>query len=492
MALDRQYKNKFIFVLLAILVIRLIAMWLVPLTDTTEARYAEIARKMLETGDWITPQFDYGVPFWAKPPLSTWVSALSMKFLGVNEFASRLPSLLCCLALLIFMYDWLKEHKKNIALLSVVILSTSFLFFGSAGLVMTDLCLIFASTLAMTSFWNAVVVNKGKVWGYIFFISLAIGLLAKGPLILVLVGLPTGIWVLLNRQLKTVWVRLPWFTGTLLTFAIAAPWYYVAEQHTPGFLQYFIVGEHFSRFLISGWKGDMYGHAHSEPLGMIWLFLLFGFTPWIGLVAVYLVKYRRALSWTPIFNDSWLNYLTLWSSMPIIFFTFAHNIISPYVLPAMPACAILFAEFFVRFNRKDNKFNQKIIFLLSMSIPALSIIALTVFYFKPELSPKRSEKDLVSKYQALRDNEKSLLIYYNVRVYSADFYSAGKAKVMKEKTDLETLFENNSTDFLAVNRKFENPEIDNLLKKNFTKVGEFHGTFLFQECDINKHSVCNL
>jgi len=465
-------------------------MWLVPVTDTTEARYAEIARKMLETGDWITPQFDYGIPFWAKPPLSTWVSALSMKIFGVNEFASRLPSLVCCLALLSFMYSWLKKYKNNIALLSVVILSTSLLFFICAGLVMTDLCLIFASTLAMVAFWNAVVAHEHKYWGYIFFICLAIGLLAKGPLILVLVGLPTGSWTILNGQLKIIWARLPWINGTLLMFALAAPWYYLAEQHTPGFLQYFIVGEHFSRFLISGWKGDMYGHAHSEPLGMIWLYLLLGFTPWIGLVAVLIVKHSSRFTWRPLVSNSWLNYLLLWSVMPIVFFTFAHNIISPYVLPAMPACAILIAEFFVAFNLKNNKLNQKNIFWLSMLIPILAIVILVFLFLKPQLSPKRSEKDLVKKYYELRDNEHSRLIYYRQRVYSAEFYTKGKAKVMTTREEFKKLLENDTTDFIAIENRFDSDEIANLLKNNFMKVANFHGTVLYKECDIHKHSIC--
>lgn len=490
MALDRQYKNKLLWVLLVMLLLRLVAMWLIPLTDTTEARYAEIARKMLETDNWVTPQFDYGVPFWAKPPLSTWVSAISMKLFGVNEFASRLPSLLCCLALLLFMYSWLKEHKNNIAVLSIVILSTSVLFFGSAGMVMTDLCLILSSTLAMISFWNAVVANKGKMWGYVFFVSLAIGLLAKGPLILVLAGLPTGMWALLNRQLNPVWSRLPWITGTLLAAILAAPWYYVAEQHTPGFLQYFIVGEHFSRFLISGWKGDMYGHAHSEPLGMIWLYLIFGFIPWIGLVATLLVRHRSELSWRPLLKDNWLNYLFLWSSMPIVFFTFAHNIISPYALPAMPACAILMAEFFVRFNNNDNQFNKKNIFILSILIPCLSILVLSFLFFKPNLSPKRSEKDLVGKYHELRDSEKSLLVYYGWRVYSAEFYTAGKTKAIHTKDEIDQLLENDTTDFLAVEKRFDSVEIASVLKNNFIKIGTFQETTLYRECNIHNHSIC--
>lgn len=56
-----------LYALLALLLVRLVLMAWLPLTDTTEARYAEIARKMLETGNWVTPLHDYGVPFWSKP-----------------------------------------------------------------------------------------------------------------------------------------------------------------------------------------------------------------------------------------------------------------------------------------------------------------------------------------------------------------------------------------------------------------------------------------
>ena len=73
---------------------RLLLNAILPLMDKTEARYAEIARIMYETNNWITPQIDYGVPFWAKPPLNTWLSALSMKVFGVNEFAVRFPAFL--------------------------------------------------------------------------------------------------------------------------------------------------------------------------------------------------------------------------------------------------------------------------------------------------------------------------------------------------------------------------------------------------------------
>ncbi len=92
--------------LVLLLAARLLAMFLVPLTDSTEARYAEIARKMVETGNWITPQFDYGVPFWAKPPMHTWLSALGIEAFGPSPFAARLGILVSAIATLAILWLW--------------------------------------------------------------------------------------------------------------------------------------------------------------------------------------------------------------------------------------------------------------------------------------------------------------------------------------------------------------------------------------------------
>ena len=93
-ATENKWYKYMTWTMLWLMVLRLIAMWFIPLNETTEARYGEIARKMVETGDWITLYHDYGVPFWAKPPLSTWSSAFFMELFGVNGFWARFPSLL--------------------------------------------------------------------------------------------------------------------------------------------------------------------------------------------------------------------------------------------------------------------------------------------------------------------------------------------------------------------------------------------------------------
>ena len=159
---------------------------------------------MLETGDWLTPQFDYGVPFWGKPPLSTWLAAAAMATFGVDEFAARMPSLLLtvgCGALV-----------GMLALRAAAAIARSgrsrssrrpASSFVAAGAVMTDAALMFGTTLSMVGFWLAVRGRDacGARRRDVFFVGLAIGLLAKGPVAVVLTFLPIGAWMLWTRPL---------------------------------------------------------------------------------------------------------------------------------------------------------------------------------------------------------------------------------------------------------------------------------------------------
>ena len=108
-----------------------------PLMDKTEARYGEIARLMSETGNWITPQIDYGLPFWAKPPLSTWTSALSVSIFGSAEFFVRLPYLIVLVGLALFIGKYTKGHVQSYYLLGIIALSIPE-FYLHAGVVSTD------------------------------------------------------------------------------------------------------------------------------------------------------------------------------------------------------------------------------------------------------------------------------------------------------------------------------------------------------------------
>ncbi|WZB74311.1 hypothetical protein WJ972_26380 [Achromobacter insuavis] len=72
-------------------------------------------------------------------------------------------------------------------------------------------------------------------------------------------------WMLWHRNARASLRALPWAGGIALTLMLALPWYIAAELKTPGFLRYFIVGEHILRFIDPGWEGDRYGSAHNAP-----------------------------------------------------------------------------------------------------------------------------------------------------------------------------------------------------------------------------------
>jgi 4-amino-4-deoxy-L-arabinose transferase-like glycosyltransferase len=277
-------RNQVVFLygtLSAFLFVRLVAMMILPFTDTTESRYAEMARKMVETGNWLAPQDGYGVPFWGKPPLNTWLSAAGMEVFGAGEFAARLPILLSSLAILVLIYVWARSVAgRNTALVSVAVLFSTVAFFGASAFVMTDIPMALGTTLVMVGFWNAVCrVAQDHGWGYAVFLGLAIGMLAKGPVAVVICLIPLVIWLTVRRE----WFllrRLPWLKGSALVLVLTVPWYAAAEWATPGFLRYFIVGEHIERFLVPGWAGDLYGSGHDEAKGMIWIFWTGTIRPW--------------------------------------------------------------------------------------------------------------------------------------------------------------------------------------------------------------------
>ncbi len=422
--------HRIVATLLSILIAcRVVMMVFFPHTDSSEARYAEISRKMVETGDWITPQFDYGIPFWAKPPLSMWMSALGMDLFGVNEFGSRILTFLAAMGIL-----WLvtravrREKDATTGLIAATLLMGMPLFFYCSAAVMTDLALAAGTTLAMVAFRIAVMENSRR-WGYAFFVGLAIGLLAKGPLALVIALPPVVGWILLTSRWRLALKSVPWVTGTLLMLALALPWYLEAENKTPGFLDYFLVGEHWKRFTVRGWKGDLYGNAHSTIPGTIWAYLILVTFPWcLGFFAVPFRRWRNLKSWL-ISREGYGMYWVLWALWPVVFFTPSRNIIATYPLPALPALAILLAGWVT--HQELGIFSWKRFHPLHPALVGLGVGA-AVFaaigtLISPNLAPKRTERELVEVFHHAREDGDRLL-YFGIRRYSAEFYSGGKSE----------------------------------------------------------------
>ena len=470
--------------LAAVIIVRVLSLPLYPLGDTTEARYGEVARLMLASGDWITPANDPGVPFWAKPPLSFWLQAATMAIFGVNEFGARVSSVLLAAivgALLFILARRVQPDRPRAeAWRALLILATAPLFFVVAGAVMTDMALLATMTLSMVGFWLAWT-EQARAWGYAFFAGLGLAMLAKGPVGVVLVGGSLALYWLIaperGENLRRLWRRLPWLGGTLLALAIALPWYALAERKTPGFLQYFIVGEHFKRFTVPGWQGDMYGNAHVEPRGKIWLFFVYAVLPWLPL-AVWAEsarwRARRAaperdanmadagaaaargaldpsapagLALAPRDNPAhdFDRYLLAWTLATPLFFSLAGNTIWSYVLPSMPAFALLLAR-----RLAPGTAPARTGAFVTAAITITLFSAFFLFWLpRAEVQIARSTKAMVAAKNAAAADPAAPLYVLGQLQHSTKFYSRATARHLKD-ADLPALPAQAGEFFLAL------------------------------------------
>ncbi|MCF8476453.1 MAG: glycosyltransferase family 39 protein [Pseudolabrys sp.] len=458
-----------------LLLVRVGAMAVVPLMDTTEARYGEIGRKMAELNDWVTPWFNYGVPYWGKPPFSFWLTAASFDLFGVSAFTARLPHFITSLAIIGLVAWMVRRRDQDAVWPTIVCMSSATVFFISAGTVLTDMELTLGTTLAMLGFWIALEapqaagtdhgVGTQSRWfaGPFFFGGLVIGLLAKGPVALVLVGLPLFLWTACNARWRDVWRQLPWIGGLLLTLLISLPWYLIAEQHTAGFLHYFLVGEHFHRFITPGWHGDLYGNAHPSPFGEIWLFAIVGFLPWSVLIPAAAWRWRqpgaklgamfmssaRAVAATLSrraaggdFDDKyWTSYLLMWGLAPLLLFTAARNVGWTYVLSGLPAAAIFAGQWLTVQSRRGRNITPMLCGGLLLMLGLMFVVAVT--WHQTGAVDKKSAKKLVAVYEQSMAQDATdagssplrkdaahakvpLIFVVWRRPFSAEFYTRGK------------------------------------------------------------------
>lgn len=442
-----------IFTLLALLLVRLWMAYALPLTDTTEARYAEMTRKMVELSNWITPMFDYGVPFWGKPPLSFWVSAIGMELFGSSEFAVRSGILISTLFFMVFFYRWMRSnHLSQFALATLLMLSSSLLFFVSSAVVMTDMILMICTCLSLMFFWKRLSGGPFKD-ECLFYIALGAGLLAKGPIAVIFVAFPVIGWLWLNHQFPTALKIFSPLKGLFIVLLVALPWYLLAEWKTPGFLNYFIVNEHIKRFLIGGFVGDLYGNPHPKPLGSIWLFWLAAFFPWSLYALVSgLFSVKRVLQ---NYRDHklFIQFLILWILAPLVLFTFAHNTIWTYPLPALPATILLLA---ILIKPSEKKLENRQLIIISLLSLTMTIIYLNYSFRVGQNNKqgiKRSQKELVIAFKKQCPEKSCQLLYWQKRFYSADYYSQGTAKVIQNEKEFRRYQQQNKKIYLAFNRK---------------------------------------
>ena len=408
-----------------ILGMRLVGLGLYPVMDTTEARYAEIARKMLQLNDWVVPMYSYEEPFWGKPPLAFWLAAISMDIFGTNAFGARFPAWLCGAGTAFIIYLMVKPDRM-LGCFAALLFVSSKLGYTATGDVTTDPYLMFSVSLAVYGFWQGYVKGNNTAY-FLGFIGMALGLLSKGIVAVVLIGIPVFFWLVLKAQLFTFLFDRRLLLGLLITVAIALPWYLLMESRSPGFLQYFIVGEHFERFVVSDWAGDKYGAGHGRPRGVISFYALDGHLPWpllilafIPAVKSFLPDIRRTVT-----DDRWY-FLIFWALSPILIFSLASNLLSSYYMPGLPPLCILVAKAVLAAHSRSTRKNliATCIVVLALLIPTMkfSTALMSEFWY----DKKRNQKPIIEAFQS--DPRDAPVFYIGGRRFSAEFYSAGQVK----------------------------------------------------------------
>jgi 4-amino-4-deoxy-L-arabinose transferase-like glycosyltransferase len=321
----------------------------------------------------------------------------------------------------------------------------------------------FSTTQVLASFWLAIRYQQ-RFWSWMFFAGCGLGLLAKGPVALVISGMPVFFWTLWRKEWGNLWRRLPWFGGSLLALAIAVPWYALAQIRAPEFLSYFLIGEHIHKFLEPGWNGDRYGFAHAFPHGTIWIFALLCFLPWSATVPALTGKAKEAV-WKDD-DDGWMLFLALWSLASLVFFTLAANIIWTYPLPALPGIALLFTEIMLRLDRR---IPIAVVYGTVLAGAAATLVALVM--------PNRfdySERDMIAAWRRQAPALESRLLYWGYKriEFSAAFYSSGRATTTSDSAAAEALLKNGTRDYI-VSTPGGLERLPRLVREGFEDIGHY-------------------
>jgi 4-amino-4-deoxy-L-arabinose transferase-like glycosyltransferase len=334
-----------LFLLCVFLAIRAVTLPIHPITDDTEARYATVARDMADSGDWITPRvWVHGehVPFLGKPPLHIWATSLSIRLFGANEFAVRFPSLVGAFLIVTLMWVILRRYVDvDITHSAVVMVSSCVLFFVLAGAVVIDMTLalcVTGSVLSYQAFLMETVRARKRLWSLGVFISLGLGFLTKGPVAVVMFGIPVFLWTLLHKRWGTLKDHV-WWAGILVFLGLTVPWFWLAEIRSPGFLKYFFYNENLLRFVTHEY-GDLYGRGHQLPYGTAIAMLLLAGLPWTLWCIVLLFK-KKGREWLISSLKNEPTSLFTLSLMGItLFLCLARQLLLTYLLPVLPFFAV--------------------------------------------------------------------------------------------------------------------------------------------------------
>ncbi|WP_413674096.1 glycosyltransferase family 39 protein [Massilia cellulosiltytica] len=325
-----------LIVFAAVLLYALGARTLVP---PDEGRYAEMAREMFASGDWITTRLN-GIKYFEKPPLQTWMNALSFTLFGLGDWQARLWTGLCgLLGVVLTGVAGTRVFGARIGFYAALVLGSSFYWVACSQIDSLDMGLSGMMTVALCALLIAqrddASESERRNWMLVCWAGMALSVLSKGLIGLVLPGGVLVFYTIFSRD-WAIWKRLHLVKGLLLFFLIATPWFVLVGLKNPEQPHFFFVHEHFDRFLKK--------EHHREAAWYIFFVLLAaGSVPWVGVLVQSLIGAARRDGETTKFRPRLM--LLVWVAFITLFFTKSNSKLPGYILPVFPAVALLVAVY---------------------------------------------------------------------------------------------------------------------------------------------------
>ena len=388
--------------------------WSLPLIDRDEPRFAEASREMIERENYVVPYFNNQYRF-DKPLLAYWAQVGSYRIFGESDLAARFPSVIVAALIALSILAWgTRIGGDQVGWWAAIIFTLSLQVFAHAKAAVADMWLVLFMTLAHWAGYQLSTINYQRLrlrW-WIFYLALAFGFLAKGPIGLVPL-LTIGAIKLQDRQLQ-IGKRFAFVRGIVLTFAVISLWAIPAIIQTNG--EFLRVG--IGRHVIGRSFGTMEGHGGSTLLVYLLLLpfyfitIVISFFPWSIKLPWLLKRLRRP-------RGEIDDYLLAGSAIIFVIFTLVRTKLPHYTLPAFPLLALLLARHLVANNFPLRRFKTiAIAAAASFAAVALIVPPLVASSFPARELFRQSQKDLrpEMEFGAVDFAEPSLVWYFRSRV----------------------------------------------------------------------------
>jgi 4-amino-4-deoxy-L-arabinose transferase-like glycosyltransferase len=320
------------------------------LIGADEPRYAQVAREMLDHHDLVTPTLG-GQAWLEKPPLYYWQAMLSYSVLGVSDTAARIPSAVDATLLVVAIYLFFRRFRPGVQVDAALIAASCAGVVGYARAASMDIGLTATFTIGMLAWW-AWRETRARMYLAVFYIFLALGMLAKGPVAPFLSAVIIAIFAIANREAKLI-LRTLWWPGILLFCAVSLPWYIAVDLRNPQFFREFVLEHNLARF-----SSNLYHHP--EPFWYYIPVTALALVPWTAAIVaafwesirVWLAD-RKSVENDPDLELQFSIFACCWLLVPVVFFSLSQSKLPGYILPAVPAGAILLATYLLAHSERE-------------------------------------------------------------------------------------------------------------------------------------------